>query len=83
MIASKLFWNLHATVTSSASVYTWAVREYGMGTCVQTLYMPRVPLWVSKKHNQANNRDSWYGKPDSLLAQTWQKLKNRQENQSF
>jgi hypothetical protein len=34
----------------------------------------RVPLWVSKKHSQANNKDSWYGKPDSLLAQTLQKL---------
>ena len=46
-----------------------------MGTCVQTLCSPRVPLWVSKKTtNKKRNRDRWYGRPDSLLAQTLQKL---------
>jgi hypothetical protein len=42
---------------------------------MQTLCRPRVRLWVSKKHSQTNNRDNWYGKPDSLLAQSLQKLK--------
>jgi hypothetical protein len=46
-----------------------------MGTHVQTLCRPHVPLWVSKKHSQANNRDRWYEKLDYLLAQTLQKLK--------
>jgi hypothetical protein len=41
---------------------------------MQTLFRPRVPLRVSKKHNQENNRDNWYGRPTSLLAQTFQKL---------
>jgi hypothetical protein len=27
-----------------------------------------------EKNSQANNKDSWYGRPDSLLAQTLQKL---------
>jgi hypothetical protein len=30
-----------------------------------------------EKHSQAKNRESWYGKPDSLLAQTLQKLKRK------
>jgi hypothetical protein len=46
-----------------------------MGTQVQTLCRPCVPLWVSKKYSQKNNIDSWYGKPESLLAQTLWKLK--------
>jgi hypothetical protein len=45
-----------------------------MGTCMETLCRPRVPLWVSKKHSQVNNIDSWYGKPNSLVDQTLQKL---------
>jgi hypothetical protein len=28
-----------------------------------------------KKHSQAKDRESWYGKLDSLLAQTVKKLK--------
>jgi hypothetical protein len=31
-----------------------------------------------KKHSQAKDRERWYGKPDSLLAQTLQKLKEKQ-----
>jgi hypothetical protein len=42
---------------------------------VQTLCRPRLPLWVLKKYSQTNNRDSWYGRPESLLAQNLQKLK--------
>jgi hypothetical protein len=30
-----------------------------------------------EKHCQAKDRESWYGKPDSLLAQTLQKLKEK------
>jgi hypothetical protein len=30
-----------------------------------------------EKHSQAKDRESWYGKPDSLLAQTLQKLKEK------
>jgi hypothetical protein len=30
-----------------------------------------------EKHSQAKVRESWYGKPDSLLAQTLQKLKEK------
>jgi hypothetical protein len=30
-----------------------------------------------EKHSQAKYRESWYGKPDSLLAQTLQKLKEK------
>jgi hypothetical protein len=38
-----------------------------------------------KKHSQAKDRESWYGKPDSLLAQTLQKQKrkDRQEKLVF
>jgi hypothetical protein len=38
-----------------------------------------------KKHSQAKDRESWYGKLDSLLAQTLQKLKrkDRQEKLVF
>jgi hypothetical protein len=40
---------------------------------------------VPEKHSQAKVRESWYGKPDSLLAQTLQKLKrkDRQEKLVF
>jgi hypothetical protein len=34
-----------------------------------------------KKHSQEKVRESWYGKPDSLLAQTLQKLKKRKDRQ--
>jgi len=30
-----------------------------------------------EKHSQAKVRESWYGKPDSLLAQTLRKLKEK------
>jgi hypothetical protein len=30
-----------------------------------------------EKHSQEKDRESWYGKPDSLLAQTLQKLKEK------
>jgi hypothetical protein len=30
-----------------------------------------------EKHNQAKVRESWYAKPDSLLAQTLQKQKEK------
>jgi hypothetical protein len=46
-----------------------------MGTRVQTLCMPRVSLWVPKKNTvKQRNKDSWYGRPEYLLAQTLQKL---------
>jgi hypothetical protein len=31
-----------------------------------------------EKYSQAKVRESWYGKPDSLLAQTLQKKRKRQ-----
>jgi hypothetical protein len=30
-----------------------------------------------KNHSQAKDKENWYGKPDSLLAQTLQKLKEK------
>jgi hypothetical protein len=30
-----------------------------------------------KKHSQAKDREIWYGKSDSMLAQTLQKLKEK------
>jgi hypothetical protein len=30
-----------------------------------------------EKHSQAKHKESWYGKPDSLLAHTLQKLKEK------
>jgi hypothetical protein len=44
-----------------------------------------VYLCGSPKHSQEKVKENWYGKPDSLLAQTLQKLKrkDRQEKLVF
>jgi hypothetical protein len=43
--------------------------------------MLHVPLWVSKKKKNAvkkRNRDNWYGRPESMLAQIFaETLKTR------
>ena len=54
---------------------------------MQALYRPRVPLWVSKKKKNAvkeRDRDKWYGRQKSLLAQTFaETLKTRNETSFF
>ena len=36
-----------------------------------------------ENHSQAKDRESWYGKPDSLLAQTLQKLKRKYKQEKL
>jgi hypothetical protein len=48
-------------------------RKYTHAGLVQAAFTSVGP----EKHSQAKVRESWYGKPDSLLAQTLQKQKEK------
>jgi hypothetical protein len=55
-----------------------------MGTRVQTL-CKHMSTFVGLEKNtvKQGNRDSWYGRPESLLAQTLQKLQKPGKNTSL
>jgi hypothetical protein len=53
-------------------------------TCADLMQAACTSVGLEKNIVKQRNRDSWYGRPGSLLAQTLQNLqKNRKENQCF